>query len=381
MQGCVRRRGKKWVIIADIPRLGDEPRRQKWFSGYANKHEAERDLARIMSDMYGGAFVEPSTMTLAEYLRHWLEAYASVNVSAKTLERYREIVERGIIPALGHFKLMKLSPSSIQSFYSKQMTCGGMRGGPLSARTVSHYHRLLHEALRHAVKWQMMARNPTDAVEPPRPKAAVVHALDEAECAKLRFVVKDTHFALPVSLALRTGMRRGEILALRWAEVDLDRGVAAVMRTLEQTAEGLTFKEPKSAKSRRQIALSPDTVAELRAHKVRQAQRRLALGPGYADEDLVCCREDGTPFKPDGFTACFKQFVSRRGMTTLRFHDLRHTHASLLLKQGVHPKVVSERLGHATIGITLDTYSHLLPGMQEEAARSIDAALAAVSGQ
>jgi integrase len=381
MQGCVRKRGKKWVIIADVPRIADEPRRQKWFSGYATKHDAERDLARIMSEMYGGTFVEPANTTVAEYLRHWLDAYAAVNVSAKTLERYREIIERGIIPALGHVKLCKLSPSAIQAFYSKQMACGGMRGGPLSARTVLHYHRVLHEALRHAVKWQLLARNPADAVEPPRPRATVVHALDEAECNTLMRVVKGTDYELPVFLAIFTGMRRGEILALRWAEVDLDRGVAMVTRTLQQTAEGLTFKEPKSAKSRRQIALSPDTVAKLKSHKARQAQARLLLGPGYADEDLVCAHADGKPVKPDGFTACFKQFVSRRGMTTLRFHDLRHTHASLLLKGNIHPKIVSERLGHATVGITLDTYSHLMPGMQEEAARSIDTALAAVSGQ
>jgi len=170
-------------------------------------------------------------------------------------------------------------------------------------------------------------------------------------------------------------MRRGEILALRWSDVDFERGVAMVTRTLQQTGEGLSFKVPKSAKSRRQIALSPETVAILRSYKAKQAAKRLLLGEGYADLDLICARPDGSPVKPDGFTASFKGFVSRRGMTTLRFHDLRHTHASLLLKGNIHPKIASERLGHATIGITLDTYSHLMPGMQEEAARSIDSVL------
>jgi integrase len=366
------------VVIADLPRVGDQPRRQKWFSGYKTKHAAERDLARIMCEMYDGTFIEPATTTLAEYLRYWLDAYAAVNVSAKTLERYREIIERGVIPALGHVKLCGVSPSAIQSFYSKQLLSGGMRGGPLSARTVLHYHRVLHEALRHAVKWQLLARNPADAVEPPRPRSVVVHALDESECASLLRAVRATRYELPVFLAIYTGMRRGEILALRWAEVDLGRGVAMVTRTLQQTAEGLSFKEPKSAKSRRQIALSPETVSKLKSHKARQAQQRLLLGPTYADEDLVCAQASGAPIKPDGFTASFKTFVSRRGLKTLRFHDLRHTHASLLLKGNIHPKIVSERLGHATIGITLDTYSHLMPGMQEEAARSIDRALAAV---
>ena len=380
-RGTVRRRGKKWIIIADAPRVADEPRRQKTFSGYRTKSDAERDLARIMSEMYGGSFIEPSSMTLCEYLRYWLDAYASVNVSAKTLERYREIIERAIIPVLGHVKLTKLSPGAIQVFYSTQMTSGGMRGGPLSARTVLHYHRVLHEALRHAVKWQMLSRSPADAVEPPRAKGVVVRPLDERECDSLMRAVKSTAYELPVFLAIWTGMRRGEILALRWSDIDLDRGLATVTRTLQQTAEGISFKEPKSSKSRRQIALSPETVLMLKAHKARQATTRLLLGADYGGEDLICARADGTPWKPDGFTASFKGFVSRRGMKTLRFHDLRHTHASLLLKGNIHPKIVSERLGHATIGITLDTYSHLMPGMQEEAARSIDSVLAAVSGR
>lgn len=381
VQGCVRKRGNRWVIIADLPQVGCEPRRQKWFSGYATKRDAEKDLARIMSEMHAGVFVEPSDMTVADYLRHWLEAYARVNVSGKTLERYTEIIESAIIPALGKTLLAKLTPMAIQHFYSAQLTSGAKRGGGLSARTVLHYHRVLHEALRHAVKWQVLSRNPSDAVEPPRPKASIVRPLDEAGCFRLLGDVKGTDLAIPVFLAIWTGMRRGEILALRWADVDLERGVAMVTRTLQQTAEGLCFKEPKSAKSRRQIALSPETVSMLKSHKARQSQDRLLLGADYASGDLVCARGDGTPMKPDTFTASFRGFVSRRGMTSLRFHDLRHTHASLLLKGNIHPKVVSERLGHATIGITLDTYSHLMPGMQEEAALSIDTALAAVSGR
>jgi integrase len=380
-RGTVRKRGKKWAVITDVPRLGSEPRRQKWFSGYATKKDAERDLSRIMAEMFGGTFVEPSAMTLCEYLRHWLEAYASINVSAKTLERYREIIERAIIPALGHVKLTAVAPAAIQTFYSRQMAAGGMRGGKLSARTVLHYHRILHEALRHAVKWQMLSRNPTESVEPPRPKAVVIKPLDESGCDSLMRAVRGTGYELPVFLAIWTGMRRGEILALRWSDVDFERRVAMVTRTLQQTGEGLSFKEPKSAKSRRQIALSPETVTMLKSHKAIQARRRLLLGEGYADLDLICARGDGSPIKPDGFTASFKGFVSRRGMKTLHFHDLRHTHASLLLKGNIHPKIVSERLGHATIGITLDTYSHLMPGMQEEAARSIDSALSAVSGR
>lgn len=378
MRGCVLKRGNKWAIVVDLPRSGDDPRRQKWLSGYATKRNAERDRPRVLSEIYGGTFVEATDMTLAEYLRHWLSAYASVNVAGRTLQSHTQIIERGIIPELGHVPLSRLSPVAIQTFYSKRLRCGGRKGRPLSPRTVLHSHRVLHEALRHAVKWEMLSRNPADCVEPPRPKASVVTPLDEDECNRLLAAVRGTDYDMPVFLAIWTGMRRGEILALRWADIDLKRGVAAVTRSLQQTAAGLSFKEPKSAKGRRQLALSPDTVAALKSHRVRQAKQRLLLGEGYAKGDLVCPRGDGTPVRPDTFTGSFRGYVSRRGFTKLRFHDLRHTHASLLLKANVHPKIVSERLGHATIGITLDTYSHLLPGMQQEAALTIDAALAAV---
>lgn len=376
MAGCTRRRGNKWVIIVDLPRGEGEPRRQKWFSGYDTKREAKRDLARIQAEIYSGMFVEVTNMNVAEYLRHWLIAYASVNVSAKTLEGYTQLVEQRIIPELGNVPLSRLTPVAIQTFYSKQLTSGGRKSRPLSARTVLHTHRVFREALRHAVKWEMLSRNPADSVEPPRPRATVVAPLDEEACHRLTQAVCGTEYEMPVLLALRTGMRRGEIFALRWADVDLTRCVAQVTRSLQQTKSGLSFKEPKSAKGRRQLALSPETVTALKAHKARQAAQRLLLGGGYAEGDLVCARFDGTPVRPNTFSGAFKSYVARRGFTTMRFHDLRHTHASLLLKGNIHPKVVSERLGHATIGITLDTYSHLLPGMQEVAALSIDAALA-----
>lgn len=378
MQGCVRKRGKKWAIIVDLPRRYDEPRRQKWFSGYSTKREAERDMPRILTELYSGTLIEVTDMSVAEYLRHWLTAYASVNVSGKTLEGYTQLIEQRIIPELGHVPLARLTPIAIQAFYSKQLKSGGREGRALSARTVLHTHRVFREALRHAVKWEMLSRNPADSVEPPRPRATVVSVLDEKGCLRLTSAVRGTDYEVPVLLAMRTGMRRGEIFALRWADVDLERAVAQVTRSLQQTKEGLSFKEPKSAKGRRQLALSPETVAALKSHKARQATLRLLLGAGYADGDLVCPRADGTPVRPNTFSGAFKSYVARRGFGDLRFHDLRHTHASLLLKANIHPKIVSERLGHATIGITLDTYSHLLPGMQEAAALSIDESLASV---
>jgi integrase len=219
------------------------------------------------------------------------------------------------------------------------------------------------------------AENPADAVKPPRPERKEMQALDEDETAKLLVSSRSTRVWIPVLLAVTTGMRRGEILGLRWSDVDLDNGVLCVRQALSKTqAEGIVFREPKTAKSRRTLALLPMTVDALKEHRKLQTKERLRLGPVFEDHGLVCARENGRPWHPESFTSAWRILCRDTGVT-VRFHDLRHTHATQLLRGGIHPKVVSERLGHSTIGLTLDTYSHVLPGMQEEAAAKLDAIL------
>ena len=203
-----------------------------------------------------------------------------------------------------------------------------------------------------------------------------MRALDEDETATLLSLLGASRLYTPTMLAVTTGLRRGEILGLRWSNVDLATGTITVLQSLEQTKEGLRFKSPKTHRSRRSIALPAMTVDALRAHRAKQAQERLALGPAYDDHDLVCPRPGGTPWPPDMFSTAFAAAIRRSELRAFRFHDLRHSHASQLLKAGVHPKVVSERLGHAGIGITLDTYSHVLPGLQEDAVHRLNAMLA-----
>jgi integrase len=207
-----------------------------------------------------------------------------------------------------------------------------------------------------------------------------MRALDEAATAKLLRAASDSRLSLPILLAVTTGLRRGEILGLRWKDVDFQNSSLAVRQSLEQTRDGLTFKQPKTAKGRRVVALPTLAVEGLKRHKLKQVTTKLAFGAAYQDHDLVCARDDGTPWPPDTFSSAFVGLIRREEVQTVRFHDLRHTHATQLLRQGVHPKVVSERLGHATVGITLDVYSHVLPGMQAEAASRTDAALRAALG-
>lgn len=376
MRGHIRKRGQNsWAVVLDLGRDASGKRRQKWHTVKGTKKDADRELSRLLNELDNGSYVEPSRMRFREYLDQWLRDYAQPRVSPKTYERYGQLV-RDIAQELGEHALSQLRPLHIQAFYAKQLTEGRKNGkGGLSPQTVLHYHRLLHKALAQAVKWQLLARNPAEAVEPPRPPRTQMRALDERETAQLLSMLAAKRLYMPVLLAVTTGLRRGEVLALRWGDIDFDTNHAVVVRSLEQTKAGLRYKSPKTERSRRTVVLPGFTVEALRAHKVNQAKERLAVGPLYQDENLVCARRDGTPWAPDQFSTAFAAFVRRSGLEHFRFHDLRHSHATQLLKQGVHPKIVSERLGHSNIGITLDTYSHVLPGMQEDAIAGLDTTL------
>jgi len=380
MKGYLEKRSKdSWTIVLS---LGRDPvtgkKRQKWITVEGNKRRAERELTRLVNELNTGAYVDPAKFTVGEYLAKWLQDYALVNVAGKTFERYTSIVKHQLGPALGSLPLAKLQPLHIQGAYS-QMLQGGRkdgREGGLSAQTVLHHHRILRQALQQAVRWQLLARNPADAVEPPRPEQKEMRAYDETATAWLIDASQGTRLYIPVLLAVSAGMRRGEILAVRWRETNLISGAVSVCRSLEQTKiGGLKFKDTKSRHGRRPVSLPEITVEALRQHKAAQDELRRLLGSDYQDNDLVCCRGDGTIWPPNAFTSAFRDLLRRRGIAPMRFHDLRHSHASQLLRAGISPKVISERLGHSKTSFTLDVYSHLLPGMQEEAARVTDAGL------
>lgn len=374
MKGHIRPRGKgTWVIVLDVGRDEKGERRQKWHTVHGTKRDAEAELAQLLHELNTGGYVEPAKLTVAQFMEQWLNDYAQHNVGAKTCQEYRKFVHNHIAPGLGRHKLADLRPLHIQAFYSRMLKEGRVRGtGGLAPQTVIHLHRILHKAMEQAVKWQMVARNPVDAAEPPKAERKEMKVFEAGQVDLLLQAVEGTLFHIPVVLAITTGMRRGEILGLRWQDVDLEAATVTVRRSVEQTQNALGFKEPKTQKSRRRIPLPASVVPILVRHKAWQAQNRLLLGDAYDNQDLVCSREDGSIFPPDHLSNLFRDVLRRAGLPHFRFHDLRHTHATLLLQEGVHAKVVSERLGHSTIGITLDVYSHVLPSLQEEAARKVD---------
>ncbi|RIK36689.1 MAG: site-specific integrase [Chloroflexi bacterium] len=339
--------------------------------------ELKRLYSATVTQLDGGDYIEPSTVTIGEYLTRWLDTYAKHNVRATTYRSYEQLIRLHITPALGNVRLQKLTPVQLQAFYSDKLTTGRADGKPggLSPRTVLHLHAVIREALHQAMRWQLVARNVADAVEPPRAKRANVQSWDADAALCFLDVARDDLYSPIWLLALTTGMRRGELLGLRWGDLDLTRGELHVRQSLVEVDGRAVFQEPKTASGRRKVALSDATVTALRSHRAKQNERRLSLGSVWRDLDLVFTVADGGPILPANLLRSYRRIVERAGVPAITFHGLRHTHATLLLKEGTHAKIVSERLGHANIGITLDTYSHVLPDMQTEAAKSIDRAL------
>jgi integrase len=303
-----------------------------------------------------------------DYLTQWLR-HCRGRLRSKTHEGYEGLIRLYASPALGHVPLHRLHPLHLQECYATLIE-RGLAGG-----TVLNLHLVLAQALHQAVRWGLLDRSPAAGAQPPRPRRPEPQVVDPALASRILAAVRGTPMELPAVLALATGMRRGEILALRWADLDDGYTVAQVRRSLQVSGEGLHFVEPKTPRSRRQVALPSFLRPHLERQDREQRERRAACLT-WRDLDLVIDVGDGGPRHPDTLSSGWYSFLKRSGLPHVRFHDLRHAHATLLLLSRVHPKVVSERLGHASVGITLDLYSHVLPSMQTEAAQAIDALFA-----
>jgi integrase len=376
MKGHLKERSPgRWSIVIDVPDPTTGKRRRKWHSFKGTKRQAQIECARLISAIQTGDYLEPSKTTLAQFLERWL-THIKTQVTPKSHERYAGLVRQNVIPLLGAVHLTKLKPAQISDAYATALGGGRKDGkeGGLSPRSVGHMHRVLKQALGQAVKWQDLSRNPADAVEPPKVEWRPMQTYDLPQTAELIEAVRDTSLLVPTLLAVLCGLRRGEVCALRWRNVDLVTGQISVVESLEQTKSGLRFKSPKSGKGRT-VALSATMVEELRAHRIKRAEGLLRLGIALSDDDLVIAHADGSIVQPIYISQQWARTIRKTGLPHLRYHDLRHAHASHLLANGVHPKVASERLGHSRVGITLDLYSHVMPGMQEDAAAMVDAQL------
>ena len=377
MKGHVRERSPgHFAIILDQTDAGSGKRKRKWHSFHGTKRQAETECSRLITAMTSGTYLEPNKTTVAQFLDRWL-AHMVKHVSPRSHARYTELARKNIAPLIGNIKLAKLTAEAIDGAYDRALATGRRDGkGGLSPRTVTHMHRILKMALDQAVSWLLLVRNPAAGVKPPKIEKTTMNIYDLAQTAELIEAMRPHRIFVPTLLAVLCGMRRGEIAALRWGSVDLVAGTLAVIESAEQTGAKVRYKTPKNGKGRT-LALSASLVEELRAYRLRQSEELLRVAVTISDATFVVAQENGMPLQPDTLTQDWFRKLDKTDLPRIRFHDLRHAHATHMLSQGVHPKVASERLGHSKIGITLDLYSHVMPGMEADAAERVDAALQA----
>src|ERR671920_1174067 len=328
-------------------------------------------LTKAMADRDSGLIFDAGKITVGDYLNWWLADSVKGTVRTSTYERHEEIVRLHIKPSLGRVGLKKLTPAHVRGLYSEKLDSG------LAPATVRKIHSTLHKALSQAVSDGLIPRNAAD-VKAPRPAPEEMRPLSEGEACTFLDVARASgdRFEPLYVLAITTGLRRGELLGLRWEDVDLERGTLRVGRSLVREEGRHTVGETKTRRGRRQVNLTPRTVNALKAHRKRQLEERMRLAETYKDRGLVFSTSVGTPVNPENLVnRSFKPLLKKAGLPKIRFHNLRHTCATLLLSRGVHPKLVQELLGHATIAMTLDTYSHYLPSMGDQAAEAMGDAL------
>lgn len=368
MIGSIQKKGKIYYVVLPVGRDSISKRwKTKWIRVGPDEAEAETRLARIRDEYNQGRYREDEKMTVSQYLERWLKDYAKNSVRRSTYESYAWSITRHIVPSIGSVKLQKLRPLDIQGMLSE------ISATQLSATSVAYVYKVLNIALNRAIKWQILSRNPCIAVEPPRKEKYQARAYNKAELENMLTAAENTILRLPILLAAGCGLRRGEVCGLRWKDIMIDQKIMFIRNSLDRPESGkLTLLPVKTDNSERSVRLPEILLDELRSTENRQSANKAQLPETYHDQGFVFAWDNGDPFDPDYLDKAFRKFIQTKKLTAIRFHDLRHTHATLLLLEHVAVKVVSERLGHSSVNITQDIYSHVLPEMQKEAAAAID---------
>ncbi len=371
-EGTIYRRESdgKWCTAVDLGWVNGK-RKRKVIYGKTRKEVAEK-LKVALRDQQQGLPVAVERQTVGTFLARWLADVAKPSVRPKTYASYADTVRLHLIPTLGRIELSKLQPQDVTALLTAKLRAG------LSPRSVRYIRAILGLALGQALRWGLVARNVVALTDPPKAERHEITPFAPGEARRFLAVTRGERLHALYAVALALGIRQGEALGLRWRDVDLDGGAIRISKQLQRVDGKQTLVEPKTAKSRRTISLPDEIVAVLKAHRVRQLEERLQAGDRWQGEDwgLVFASPIGTPLEPSNILKQYKALLAKAGLPPARFHDLRHSCASLLLAQGVHPKVVQEILGHSQISMTLDIYSHLMPNAQRDAAALMNRLLA-----
>jgi len=361
--------GVRYEVVVDF---GNDPvtgkRRQRTRS-FKTKKEAQIALNSLLNELDEGTAVDRSRQTIAEMMRYWLDTYARPNLCSKTLEGYEHISTAHIIPALGAIPIQKFTPDRLQQFYSQkaQEGCGD--------RTLQLCHLRISQALKQAVMMGLLSRNVADFVTPPKVTHKEMMIWDVKQAQQFLREAAQSRYGPIWIVALATGMRRGELLGLRWQDVDFERKVLSVRQTIGVVKGKIEVKPPKTKNSRRDVAVQDNVVVLLREHKLVQHEHRLTKGAGWEDNDLIFCADNGRPIQPVNLDRDFTRWVERAEVPSIRIHDLRHTHVTLAIAAGSNIGAVSRRVGHARTSITMDVYAHVLPEQHAEVADKVGSLL------
>lgn len=352
-------------------------RRQRWHGPYSTLKEAKEARAELAESLRTDSYVAPAALTLGKYLQdQWLPA---MSLRPSTLDSYRSMIERHILPTLGSVRLQNVDAPRLNALY-RELAPGESDRKGLSPKSIRNVHVVLHKALGDAVKWNMIVRNPAAYADPPRGRRTEMSYWTPEQVRSFLVSLGEHRLTPAFLLAASTGMRRGELLGLRWSDVDLGEQKLTIRRSLVTVNYKLHLSEPKTDRGRRTIAIDSGTADALRRHRKGLAEERLAMGDGYLGEDLVFPRADGRPLHPDFFSQAFDRLVKKSGLPRIRLHDLRHSHVAHLIEAGAHVGVISQRLGHASVSFTLDQYGHLMRGLDERAAELVGARLTGPRG-
>lgn len=376
MNGRVNKRGANWQYTVDV---GNDPatgrRRQKTKGGFRTRKDAEKALADVINAVNTGTYVGGTRATFREFAENtWLPAIKST-IRPTTFASYTFVVNKYLVPRIGSLRLSEITPAHLNAVYGEMLESGRTNNtGGLSTRTVRLAHVTAHRALRDAVKWGLLGRNPADAADPPMVKRPEMKSWSPDELVTFLTEATGERFHTLFLLAATTGMRRGELVGLRWSDIDFATNRLAISRAIVVANDQMVESEPKTTKSRRTVALDPATISALKAWRHQQLEERMLMGAGWqGTTDAVFAWPDGSLIHPNIVSKTFDRLVKKHELPRITFHGLRHSSATAALVGGVPAKVVSERLGHSSVGITLDTYSHVLPSMDEDAAAVISA--------
>jgi integrase len=368
MKGHVRKRGDTWSYVVDVG--GEGPRQQKWRGGFRTRREAEVELRRVLTSIDRGGDPFPAEISLADYLARWLD-YQALRVRASTHKREADLLRLHVVPVIGHLRLDRIRPGHVQ------MVIDGMLERGLAAGTTVRARSVLGNAMRRAVAWGLIPASPVGVVSPPHPERPRLEVPTPAELLRLIDVARGTQWEVPVLLAAATGARRGEVLAVRWSDLDFETGRLRITGSMQRAGGLIERVDPKTDRARRQVTLPSFAVERLKAHRKEQAKLRLFLGFWHAGDAI--CDQGGELIDPDSFSRGFKDVAAKAGLPpAMRLHDVRHGVATAWLEQGLHPAIASAALGHSSPAFTMSVYQHVVEGMSDRAAAALEAAFASV---